>query len=156
MGALLGGFTVKDKITAAIFIPLALFFLINAFSMPFTTEYGKYGAPGIVPIIFSTVVILLNLIMMVRKRHKKVPAQVTNQNKLFSVENKRLLISVISCLTYVFLLGHLNFIVLTSIFLSILSLIFYRKKSVLVILVSVLVTYGIYYIFEKLFLLPLP
>lgn len=157
MGAVLGGLTVKDKITAAIFISLALFFLINAVLMPFTTEYGKYGAPGIVPIVFSTIVILLNLIMLLRKKQKKISIQMINENKkIFSIENKRLLISVIICLSYVLLLGHLNFIVLTSIFVAVLSLIFYRKKPVLVIIASILVTYGIYYIFEKLFLLPLP
>lgn len=158
MGAILGGFTLKDKITGVIFISLALFFLINAMLMPFTTEYGKYGAPGIVPIVLSVIVILLNLIMMLRKKQEKAPVQITNgdRKKLFSFENKRFLISVIFCLTYVLLLGHLNFIALTSVFVSVLSLIFYRKKPILVILTSVLVTYGIYYIFQKLFLLPLP
>lgn len=147
----------KDKITAAIFISLALFFLINALLMPFTTEYGKYGAPGIVPIIFSATVILLNLVMMIRRKPKEISNKITGEKKkMLLAENKRLVISVVSCLTYVFLLGHLNFIILTSIFVSVLSLIFYRKKPVLVILASVLVTYGIYYIFEKVFLLPLP
>ncbi|WP_041082528.1 tripartite tricarboxylate transporter TctB family protein [Thermotoga profunda] len=146
----------KDKITAVVFMLLALFFLIGAFFMPFTTEYGKYGAPGIVPIVFSTIVILLNLVMFLRKREKKVPSQTDQDRQRISAENKRLLISVIICLGYVFLLGHLNFIILTSIFVATLSLIFYRKKPVLIIVVSVLVTYGIYYIFEKLFLLPLP
>ncbi|HEY8541750.1 MAG TPA: tripartite tricarboxylate transporter TctB family protein [Pseudothermotoga sp.] len=147
----------KDRITAIVFILLASFFLIGAILMPFKTEYRKYGAPGIVPIVFSAIVILLNLIMFFRKREKTVSPQKTDLDRQrISAENKRLLISVIVCLSYVFLLGRLNFIVLTSIFVAALSLIFYRKKPVLVIIASVLVTYGIYYIFEKLFLLPLP
>lgn len=156
MGAALGGFKM-DKITATVFMLLALFFLIGAILMPFTTEYGKYGAPGIVPMVFSTIVILLNLVMFLRKKGKNISTQRTDEDKKkISVENKRLMISVAICLGYVFLLGHLNFIILTSIFISVLSLIFYRKKPVLLIVASVLVSYGIYYIFEKLFLLPLP
>ncbi|MDK2883625.1 tripartite tricarboxylate transporter TctB family protein [Pseudothermotoga sp.] len=147
----------KDKITALVFIALALFFLIGALRMPTTTEYGKYGSPGIVPVVFSVLVIILNLIMLLRKQ--KTTETISNdpeEKERNKKEMKRLLVSVATCLVYVLLLGHINFIVLTSIFTSALSLMFFRKKPALVIGASVLVTIGIYYLFEKLFLLPLP
>ncbi|MEJ5228976.1 MAG: tripartite tricarboxylate transporter TctB family protein [Pseudothermotoga sp.] len=146
----------KDRITALVFIGLALFFLIGAFLMPTKTEYGSYGAPGIVPIVFSTIVIVLNLVMFLRKRKNDIDKKPDQDKKIAVAENKRLIISVIVCLSYVLLLGRVNFIVLSSIFVATLSLIFYRKKPILVIIASVLVIYGIYYIFDKLFLLPLP
>ncbi|MGJ8454717.1 tripartite tricarboxylate transporter TctB family protein [Pseudothermotoga sp. U03pept] len=146
----------RDKITALAFIGLALFFLIGALQMPKQTEYGRYGAPGNVPVVFSTIVIVLNLVMFLRKKRQDDSTKRVEEKKVIATENKRLLVSVIVCLAYVLLLGHLNFIVLSSIFIATLSLIFYRKKPILIVVASILVTYGIYYIFDKLFLLPLP
>jgi len=59
-------------------------------------------------------------------------------------------------LAYVFLLGKINFIVLTSIFLSVTSMVFLRKRFILTVAISVAVTVGIYYLFSRVFLLPLP
>jgi len=59
-------------------------------------------------------------------------------------------------LAYVFLLGKMNFVVLTSIFLSATSIVFLKRRFVLISAISIAVTVGIYYLFSHVFLLPLP
>lgn len=144
----------KDKISALVFMALATFFLVGALRMPRVTEYGKYGAPGIVPAFFSIMVILLCLIMLLRKQKPadgpSIPVEIQRK------ENKRLLISSAMLLAYVFLLGKVNFVVLTSVFLFATSCVFLRRKFVLTALTSIGVTVGIYYLFSRVFLLPLP
>lgn len=144
----------RDRISAAVFTSLGIFFLIEALKMPRTTEYGKYGAPGIVPAFFSIMVILLCAIMFLRKKKsvsvEKLPAETRK------VENRRLLLATVMFLTYVFLLGKINFVILTAIFLSVCSIVFFRKKPVLLVVSSIGVTVGIYYLFAHVFLLPLP
>ncbi|WP_448535067.1 tripartite tricarboxylate transporter TctB family protein [Pseudothermotoga sp.] len=145
----------KDRISALVFIALGIFFLAGALRMPRITEYGKYGAPGIVPAFFSIMVILLCFIMFVRKQRP------SSENSSASVEvkrteNRRLLLASAMFLVYVFLLGKINFVVLTSIFLSVTSMVFLRKRLVLTAVISVAITVGIYYLFSRVFLLPLP
>ncbi|WP_448517274.1 tripartite tricarboxylate transporter TctB family protein [Pseudothermotoga sp.] len=145
----------KDRISALVFIILGTFFLIGALRMPRITEYGKYGAPGIVPAFFSIMVILLCLIMFVRKQRASTDSSDVPR-EIKRAENRRLLLASAMFLAYVFLLGKINFIVLTSIFLSVTSMVFLRKRFVLTVAISVAVTVGIYYLFSRVFLLPLP
>ncbi|AJC74654.1 hypothetical protein AJ81_02460 [Pseudothermotoga hypogea DSM 11164 = NBRC 106472] len=145
----------KDRISASVFIFLGIFFLIGALKMPRITEYGKYGAPGIVPAFFSIMVILLCFFMLVRKQ--KVSPDISSKSaEVKRAENRRLLLASAMFLAYVFLLGKINFVVLTSIFLSAASMVFLRKRFVLTAAVSLAVTLGIYYLFSRVFLLPLP
>ncbi len=146
----------RDRISASVFMSLGIFFLIEALKMPRMTEYGKYGAPGIVPAFFSIMVILLCMIMLLRRKKKEVSTDSKPSLEIRKVENTRLLLATVMFLAYVFLLGKINFVVLTSIFLSICSIVFFRKKFVLLILSSIGVTIGIYYLFAHVFLLPLP
>lgn len=146
----------KDKIPALVFLSLGLFFFVEALRMPRVTEYGKYGAPGIVPAFFSIMVILLCTVMLLRKKRPAGDVDTNVSPDVKRIENKRLLITVTLCLAYVFLLGKINFIVLTSVFLSVFSIIFYKKKLPLLVGVSVGITLGIYYLFSRVFLLPLP
>lgn len=146
----------KDRVSALVFLALGVFFLVGALRMPRVTEYGKYGAPGIVPAFFSIMVIMLCAIMLLRKK-KIEDDNVTNvASDVRRAENKRLAVAAASFLVYVFLLGKINFVVLTSIFLSVFSIIFYRKKIPLLVGAAVGVTLGIYYLFSRVFLLPLP
>lgn len=134
---------------------LGIFFLIGALRMPRMTEYGKYGAPGIVPAFFSIMVILLCFIMLVRK-HKPTSDTRPVHDEIRRKENRRLILASVMFLVYVFLLGKINFIILTSVFLSATSLVFLRKRFVAIALTSIGTTLGIYYLFSKVFLLPLP
>ncbi|MEN3009089.1 tripartite tricarboxylate transporter TctB family protein [Pseudothermotoga sp.] len=145
----------KDKISAVLFISLGIFFLVGALRMPRMTEYGKYGAPGIVPAFFSIMVILLCTIMLLRKK-KATFTDSRISPEIRKVESQRLLLATAIFLIYVLLLGKINFIVLTSTFLSAISIVFFRKKFILLVLSSVGVTVGIYYLFARVFLLPLP
>jgi ABC-type xylose transport system permease subunit len=154
-GILLEAQPMKDRISALVFIALGIFFLIGALRMPRTTEYGKYGAPGIVPAFFSIMVVLLCFIMLVRKQRSNSESSSTPA-EVKRAENRRLLLASAMFLAYVFLLGKINFIVLTSVFLSVTSMVFLRKRFILTVTISVAVTVGIYYLFSRVFLLPLP
>lgn len=146
----------KDKISAVVFMLLGIFFFIEALKMPRVTEYGKYGAPGIVPAFFSIMVILLCAVMLLRRREKVASTDSKLSLEIRKIENIRLLLATVMFLTYVFLLGKINFVILTAVFLSVCSIVFFRKKFVLLIISSVGVTIGIYYLFAHVFLLPLP
>ncbi|KAF2958861.1 hypothetical protein AS159_04120 [Thermotoga sp. Ku-13t] len=145
----------RDRISALLFMSLGIFFLVSALRMPRMTEYGKYGAPGIVPAFFSIMVILLCFIMLLRK-HRPTPDTRPVPDEIRRKENRRFILASVIFLAYVFLLGKINFIILTSIFLSAISMIFLRKRFVIVALTSVGTTLGIYYLFSRVFLLPLP
>lgn len=146
-----------DIIISSFFIGLAAFFLIGALFMPVETVFGKYAAPGLSPIFFSSMVILLCLIVIFRKRSEEEDREVSKGS---SKEEKqrvfKLLLGIFFCIVYIFLLGKVEFIVLTSVFLAGFSYVFYRRKPVLLAAVAVLVTLGVYYLFSKVFLLPLP
>ncbi|HCO98036.1 MAG: Uncharacterized protein XD58_0024 [Thermotoga sp. 50_1627] len=145
----------RDRISALVFMALGIFFLIGALRMPRATEYGKYGAPGIVPAFFSMMVILLCLIMFVRKQRASTNSSDVPQ-EIKRAENRRLLLASAMFLLYVFLLGKINFIVLTSVFLSATSIVFLKKRPILIVTISTAITVGIYYLFSQVFLLPLP
>jgi len=145
----------KDRISALVFMTLGIFFLIGALRMPRATEYGRYGAPGIVPAFFSIMVILLCLIMFVRKQRASTNSSDVPR-EIKRAENRRLLLASAMFLAYVFLLGKMNFVVLTSIFLSATSIVFLKRRFVLISAISIAVTVGIYYLFSHVFLLPLP
>lgn len=145
----------KDRISAFVFILLGVFFLVGALKMPRTTEYGRYGAPGIVPAFFSIMVILLCTIMLLRREKVSLTdSKLSSETR--KAENRRLLLATAMFLAYVFLLGKVNFVVLTSIFLSVSSSIFFKKRFVPLVLSAIGVTVGIYYLFARVFLLPLP
>lgn len=134
---------------------LGIFFLVGALRMPRMTEYGKYGAPGVVPAFLSIMVILLCFIMLVRK-HKPTSDTRPVPDEIRRKENRRFILASVMFLVYVFLLGKINFIILTSVFLSATSMLFLRKRFVIIALASVGTTLGIYYLFSRVFLLPLP
>ncbi|WP_041077805.1 tripartite tricarboxylate transporter TctB family protein [Thermotoga caldifontis] len=145
----------RDRISALLFMSLGIFFLVGALRMPRVTEYGKYGAPGIVPAFFSIMVILLCFIMLVRK-HESTSDTRSVPDEIRRKENRKLILASVMFLVYVFLLGKINFLILTSVFLSATSMVFLRKRFVLIALTSVGTTLGIYYLFSRVFLLPLP
>ncbi len=145
----------NDKLVALAFMILGSFFLFEALRMPVENIYGAYGAPGVAPAIFSTVVILLCSVMLFRKKPMMKIEQKIDRN-VARTELRRLIISVVAFLVYVYLLGKVNFILLTSIFLSFTPLLFYKKRIWLLPIIGVLTTVGIYYIFAKVFYLPIP
>ncbi len=145
----------KDKLMGSIFAGVGLFFLIEALRMPTENIYGFYGAPGVVPVVFSSLVILLSLIMVFRKRPQSM-SSTKIEKSIARIELTRLLLWVGIFLLYVYLLGKINFIVLTSVFLSVTPMLFYRNKIWILPILGVITTYGIFYIFAKVFYLPIP
>ena len=156
----------KDLIAGVAILIVASLFLIGALLMPKDNIYGLYAYPGITPLALSLGLVVMALVLIFRTVNKTVlekkvtdfspPSQSEEKNFLTSVELKRLVVVILFCLGYLLLLGKIHFVVLTSIFLALLSFIFYRKQVLIIIATSVGTSILIYYVFNRIFLLPIP
>ncbi|MGB9857491.1 MAG: tripartite tricarboxylate transporter TctB family protein [Dictyoglomaceae bacterium] len=148
-----------DFITGIILCFLSLFFILTAFKMPIDPAYGVYAYPGITPIFLATVLFILSLYLVIRSRIKlsdfKEDIKLI-KNFFINKENQNLLITAFFILMFTFLLKKIPFYILTFLFIFSFSLFFYRKKIILLLVVSIISTFVIITLFSKVFLIPMP
>jgi len=149
----------RGELTSGVaFLIVAGIFLLGASLMPGGRVYGYYAFPGMFPILLSLVLVVMSVVMVRRalKPTEEEEEEESEQWAIHWVEVKRLLAAAIFCMVFVLSLRRLHFVVLTSIFLALFSFTFYRKNIPLLIGTAVGISLGIFYVFNRLFLLPLP
>ena len=142
---------------------------VMAFRMP-VIEKDPYSSPGVLPGVLGVIITGLSLVMFIRsviktKLHVGVP---TESFKAFlnEIATRKMIITIIFCLLYVFLLGEVPFSLLTFFYVFLFILIFeYERKipfrpQIKKLIIAAIVALGssafITLVFQYLFLVRLP
>jgi len=154
-----------DFFTSIFLFLLGLIVFIISIRMPTFRELGAnpYSAPGIVPGILGIILLFMSTILFIRSVIRKgYKIRLSFQGlKLFFKNNsiKRLFIALFLSVFYVILLGKINYLLLTGIyiFLFVWSFELKTKKTLFfALLEAVLIAACISYVFRYLFLVTLP
>ena len=161
-----------DFYTAIVLMGFGILVLILSLEMPTMAEQSKnpYAAPGIVPGLIGAIIAFLSGIMLIRAIRKggykkQINAEVVKG--FFTHEStNRMVKTVLICVLYSLLLGHVNFVLLTTLFIFVFVLTFeysFREsfraqaRKVLMAAVLAIITSGaVYGVFFYLFLVNLP
>lgn len=148
-----------DFITGLILCILSIFFIIGALRMPIDPAFGIYGHPGLSPIFFSTMLFILSFYLIIRSK-TKFSDIIKSLNSLKGIRErsdiKNLVTALLFIIIYIFLLRKIPYFILTSIFIFLFSYFFYKRKPILLSIISVIATLIIIILFSKLFFIPMP
>ncbi len=161
-----------DFYTSLILTAFGITVLILSIKMPTLAEQNKnpYAAPGIVPGFIGTIIAILSSIMLVRSirkgGHKEKISAASMKGFFFNESTVRILKTILLCVVYSLLLGHLSFILLTSLFIFAFVLTFeyslkesFRsqiRKVIMAALLAILTSLSVYGVFFYVFLVNLP
>ena len=153
---------ISDAISI-VFIAVAVVFFAVSLSFPPGTN-GAVG-PGWFPRILCVLVILLSVINIVTTNlafkqlsKEEQEADYAKTRKVFSSENSRVWISVVATLAYVMGIQYIGFVVSSLVYMYAMSL-YYKtpeKSKVVTVLLPIIVTGVLYYVFSNLLHVVLP
>uniref|UniRef100_A0A7C3RUC6 Tripartite tricarboxylate transporter TctB family protein n=1 Tax=Dictyoglomus thermophilum TaxID=14 RepID=A0A7C3RUC6_DICTH len=130
-------------------IILGIFILINSFSLP-KSPLGL-GA-GDFPMIISYGLIICGL-LLVYQGIKKTEETV----KLYSFKDlKKIFLLTLLCFLYVYLVSYIGFLYLTPFLMMATLYLFGYKKWIFGVIISIVFTILVYYVFFSIFKVPLP
>jgi putative tricarboxylic transport membrane protein len=161
-----------DFVTSVILIAMGIAILVLSIQMPTMADRNQsvYSAPGVVPGFIGAMITILSFAMLVRSLKKRALAKFREgampKGSLSTESTKRILITIVLCLLYAFLLGKLWFGIPTFGFIFAFIVIFEYdrkkafssqiKKLLIAALIAVLTTAAVMLVFQKLFLVNLP
>ena len=149
----------SDFIAGAVIGVISLLILVESIRMPYYEE-GKRGllsAPGLTPGLLAAGLLLMSLLLMFRARGFKV--QLTRFK--FQAETGRVLTVVAILVAYVGAIKPVGYVVATFVMLAVFQAAFMEKRTVKTLLLwsvglSAVITGALYYVFAKVFLIPIP
>ena len=144
---------------------LGSFAIIHSFYLPVMGPRAL--SPALFPMVIGILLVALSIIQIViilKKRIKqknKISFIQEEVNKEQLPSNKReeernLILIVIMLLAYMYLLPLIHFIPATLLFLVIIMSYVYKKVSIKIVIISVLITLTVFFTFSELFNLILP
>ena len=157
-----------DFFTSVVLMAFGITAIAMAIGMPVIST--KYSAPGVLPIFLGIVITGLSLIMFIRSL-VRMKGQVgisgaSIKEALTAVGSLRMIVTVILCLCYIFLLGKVWFPALTFLFIFAFIIFFeYDRKLpfksqikiiLIAALVALLASAAVTTLFRYLFLVRLP
>jgi hypothetical protein len=161
-----------DFFTAVILIVIGIAIVIISIQMPTMADRNQsvFSAPGVVPGFIGVMITLLSFSMLLRSIRKRALAElregVVAKGSLNQESTKRILMTIVMCLLYAFLLGKLWFGIPTFAFIfAFITLFEYDlkkpfsaqiKKLLIAAVIAVLTTAAVMLVFQKLFLVNLP
>jgi hypothetical protein len=134
---------------------LALVFLEESLRMP---RFGPfYSSPGFFPFIISIFLFILSFNLFLGHVRNMENTDVTRKRTLNKNWWIRTFVIVLSMVIYVFLLAlRKSFIISTSLFLLVTIFYFEPKRIGTNLMIAFICSFGLYYLFAKLFFIPLP
>jgi hypothetical protein len=150
-----------DFVVSLVLILFSSFIIVQSFHMPkYATSAGFYAMPAMTPMVFGSLLLLLGLILFGRSLkaggyHIRITrAQVIAV--LHSEGVKRFSAVLGLVVVYFFLLGKINFVVVTAAFLFAMIQFFKGAKWWTSLIISTLTALIVWYVFNQIFLVPLP
>jgi putative tricarboxylic transport membrane protein len=114
-----------------------------------------YYTPGFVPLLLSASLIILAVTLIVLKR-AAFAGSWTPRATIREVVTSRGLWAVLLIGSYVLLLPRVHFVVATAAFLFVTTMLFNPRHVLVSALVTFVATFGIYFVFARLFIISLP
>jgi putative tricarboxylic transport membrane protein len=161
-----------DFVTSVVLMVMGIAILIMSIQMPTMADRNQsvYSAPGVVPGFIGAMISILSFAMLVRALKNKAlvefRAGAIPKGSLSTESTKRILITIVLCLLYAFLLGKIWFGIPTFAFIFVFILVFeydhkkpisaQARKLLVAALIAVLTTAIVMLVFQKLFLVNLP
>lgn len=138
-------------------------FLIGAYAlfesvrMPYFGDSGLWGAPGLTPGILGALLMALAILLMIRARG----FQLDRVRFEFGVAQQRALLTFGIIVGYVVAIRLIGYVAATFLMLVLFQVVFARKRDWRYLLIwglglSAALTAGLYWLFAKVFLIPLP
>jgi len=159
---------IVDKWIGVFFVLLSIVLIVLSQQMPEPAHMSPFASPGMLPTIIASILLVLGLVLTVKnlpkssKDYKSVKPDWPKLKEIFSNgrtntnESMRIVTAFIIIALYVFLLGRINYYLLTTIFLTMFMLAFKATSWYKVILISVVFSVVVGQAFTRLFLIPLP
>lgn len=148
----LEGFSVKDRYLSVVVLGFGVIYTIAAWNLP-RAPVGNPLGPVYFPLalgLFVTVIGFLMLLQSLKAHHEEHAAK---SGRYAS----RVLTVLAFCVAYALMFNRLGFLFSSFVFLSaLLMLLNGFKKWLMNFSISILYTVGIWYLFEKVFLINLP
>ena len=121
---------------------------------------GYYAAPGFVPMIFGGIIFLMSLFLWIRAMRNKGYEMGINRDKvrgfLRSKTVHRWCLAICYSFFFFFLLGRVYFYLAAFIVLFLFMVTFGKEKLLHVLIISIVTSGAIYFVFTRIFLVPLP
>ena len=156
------GMPKADFIMGLIFIVISLLIVVESLKLPrFEKDWGGfYAAPGFVPLILGITLLLMSLALFIRavkkQGYKIIPDRETLGNFVRSSRVHRWCLAMLYAFGFFFVLGHIYFYLAAFLVLFAFMATFGEQKVYISLIISVIASAGIYLVFTKIFLVPLP
>ncbi len=149
-----------DFICAIIIIVFSLFVIYNCIIMPKYEEWGLYATPGMPPFIFSSILLIMGIILLRRSifvQGYKIRIKKDYLLRLYhSVAVRRFTIALSLVIFYSFLLGKIHFVIISAIYMFVNIYIFKGTVWWINFIISIATSFAIWLLFKVIFLVPLP
>ena len=158
-----------DFYTSVVLMAFGITVTVMAVKMP-VIERDPYSSPGVLPAVLGVIITGLSFFMLIRslyrsKGHLGVPGN-SVKSFLKEIATRKMIVTIVLCLLYVFLLGKVQFSLLTFLYVFIFIVFFecdrkipvvqQKKKLLIAGIVAVLSAVLITVVFQYLFLVRLP
>lgn len=144
----------KDKWLGITVLVFGITYTVVALNLP-RAPVGNPMGPIYFPLAFGTIAIIIGLIIFLQTLKKTSETEV--ELKKGKLNYKKLLLGIGISLVYAILFNRLGFIPSTLVFLT--AFLFALngvRKWILNLSIAILYTFGVWYLFEKIFLISLP
>jgi hypothetical protein len=122
-------------------------------------DYGWYATPGLTPVVFSILLIGCGLIMLVRSLRAgghKAKLNLSKEKIVQSTGVQHFVVVLGLVLLYYFLFGKVHFVLISSAYVFFNILYFRTVPWWKNLLISIITASVVWYLFNFLFLIPLP
>jgi hypothetical protein len=151
-----------DFVMGLILMAFSVFIIRESLRMPtFEKDWGGfYAAPGFVPMIFGGIIFLMSLFLWIRAmRNKGYEMGITRDKVRSFLRSKtvhRWCLAICYSFFFFFLLGRIYFYLAAFIVLFLFMVTFGKEKLLNVLIISIVTSAAIYFVFTRIFLVPLP
>ena len=151
-----------DFVMGLILMAFSVFIIRESLRMPtFEKDWGGfYAAPGFVPMIFGGIIFLMSLFLWIRAmRNKGYEMGITRDKVRSFLRSKtvhRWCLAICYSFFFFFLLGRIYFYLAAFLVLLLFMVTFGKEKLLNVLIISIVTSVAIYFVFTRIFLVPLP
>ncbi|MCP4402601.1 MAG: tripartite tricarboxylate transporter TctB family protein [bacterium] len=149
-----------DFIVSILIILFSVFIIIKSFMMPKYEEWGLYATPSITPIVFSALLLFTGLILFVRSIVRKgYKIRITREHFKSVYSSKaaqRFLLVLGLVIVYSLLLGKVHFVVLSTAYMFFNMCYFKSTVWWKNLIISGVIAFAVWLLFDVIFLIPLP
>ena len=136
-----------NLIFSGICAAIGVFLIVLAAGYPTAADYGTgVPGPGLWPIVISAVMLAMAALLVMKS--VKMPAEKNVDVPMWNEGTKRVYITMGILFAYTLVLEFLGFIIATTIMEAIFIQWFAKKKPIITVLISVVVTLVIYCVFQ--------